>query len=179
MTQPTLINFHPNEYSQELHYYPFAVKLDRCAESWNTLKDLSNKVCTPNKTGDLNQRMFNMITGISELKTSIKHISCESKCKFNGKKCNQDQWWNNDKCWCECKTSYVCKNYYVWNAAICSCENAKYLASIIDCWVIMCDKIIDVKAKSNGKETKTVPANFIEKTKLVKHKISIAWFHFY
>ena len=26
--QPTLINLHPNEYSQELHYYPFTVKLD-------------------------------------------------------------------------------------------------------------------------------------------------------
>ena len=26
--QPTLINLHPNEYSQELYYYPFAVKLD-------------------------------------------------------------------------------------------------------------------------------------------------------
>ena len=25
MTQPTLINLHPNEYSQELRYYPFAV----------------------------------------------------------------------------------------------------------------------------------------------------------
>ena len=23
--QPTLINLHPNEYSQELHYYPFAL----------------------------------------------------------------------------------------------------------------------------------------------------------
>ena len=30
--QPTLINLHPNEYSQEFHYYPFAVKLDRCLE---------------------------------------------------------------------------------------------------------------------------------------------------
>ena len=28
--QPTLINLHPNEYSQEFHRYPFAVKLDRC-----------------------------------------------------------------------------------------------------------------------------------------------------
>ena len=28
MTQPTLINLHPNEYSQEFHYHPFAVKLD-------------------------------------------------------------------------------------------------------------------------------------------------------
>ena len=31
--QPALINLHPNEYSQEFHYYPFAVKLDRCAGS--------------------------------------------------------------------------------------------------------------------------------------------------
>ena len=29
MTQPTLINLHPNEYIQEFHYYPFAVKLGR------------------------------------------------------------------------------------------------------------------------------------------------------
>ena len=28
MTQPTLFNLHPNEYSQRLHYYPFAVNLD-------------------------------------------------------------------------------------------------------------------------------------------------------
>ena len=27
MTQPTRINLHPNEYSQEFHYYPFAVKM--------------------------------------------------------------------------------------------------------------------------------------------------------
>ena len=30
--QPTLINLHPKEYSQELHYYPFVVKLDRCVD---------------------------------------------------------------------------------------------------------------------------------------------------
>ena len=52
--QATLINLHPNEYNQELHYYPFAVKLDKCAGSCNTLNDLSNKVCVPNKTEDLN-----------------------------------------------------------------------------------------------------------------------------
>ena len=48
MIQPTLINLHPNEYSQEFHYYPFAVKLGICAGSFNTLNDLSNKVCVPN-----------------------------------------------------------------------------------------------------------------------------------
>ena len=29
--QPILINLHVNESSQEFHYYPFPVKLDRCA----------------------------------------------------------------------------------------------------------------------------------------------------
>ena len=48
MIQPTLINLHPNEYNQQFHYYPFAVKLDRCVGSCNTLNDLSNKVCVPN-----------------------------------------------------------------------------------------------------------------------------------
>ena len=66
MTQPTLINLYSNEYSQEFHYYPFAVKLDRCVGSCNTLNDLSNKVCIPNKTEDLNLSVFNLITGINE-----------------------------------------------------------------------------------------------------------------
>ena len=47
--QPTLIDLYPSEYSQELHYYPFAVKLDRCVGSCNTRNDLSNKVFVPNK----------------------------------------------------------------------------------------------------------------------------------
>ena len=52
--QPTFINLHPNEYSQEFHYYPFTVKLDKCVGSCNTLNDLSNKVCVPDKTEDFN-----------------------------------------------------------------------------------------------------------------------------
>ena len=68
MIRPTLINLHPNEYSQESHYYPFVVKLERCIGSYNTLHDLSNKVCVPNKTEDLNLGVLNVITGINELK---------------------------------------------------------------------------------------------------------------
>ena len=85
--QSTLINLHPNEYNQQLHYYPFSVKLDRCVGS-----------CVPNKTKDLNLSMFNMITGINEPKTLTKHIPCECKCKFEGRKCNLNQMFNNDKC---------------------------------------------------------------------------------
>ena len=42
--RPTLINLHLNEYSQELHYYSFAVNIDKCVRSCNTLNDLSIKV---------------------------------------------------------------------------------------------------------------------------------------
>ena len=139
MIQPTHINLHPNEYSQEFHYYPLPVKLDRCVGSFNTL-NLSNKVCVTNKTEDLHLSMFNMITGINEWKTLTKHISCKCKCKFDGRKCNSDQWWNNIKHQCEGKKHHVKKNY-VWDPATCSCENGKYLASIMDDLAIMCDDI--------------------------------------
>ena len=84
--QPTLINLHPNECSQEFHYYAFVFKLNRCVGSCNTLNNLSNKVCVRNKTEDLNLSVFNMITGINKSKTLTKHISCECKCRFDGKK---------------------------------------------------------------------------------------------
>ena len=64
MTQHSLINLHPIEYSQEFHYYSFAVKLDRCVKSCNCLNDLSNKVCVPNQIEDLHLSVFNMITRI-------------------------------------------------------------------------------------------------------------------
>ena len=68
MIQITLINFYPNEYIQGLHSYPFAVNLDRCVGSCNTLNDLSNKICVANKIEDLNISVFNIITGITESK---------------------------------------------------------------------------------------------------------------
>ena len=45
----------------------------------DTLNDVSNKVCFPNKTEDLNLSVFNMMTGVNESKTLTKHISYECK----------------------------------------------------------------------------------------------------
>ena len=105
MTQPTLINLHPNQYNEGLCYYPFAVNLDRCAGSCNTLDNLSQRVCVSNKVEDLNLSIFNMISGINELKTLTKHISCKCKRQLDSRKCNSDQKWNNGKCHCECKNT--------------------------------------------------------------------------
>ena len=75
MTQPALINLHYNEFSQEFQYYIFGIKLDRYVKGCNSLNDLSNKVCVPNKTEDLHLTMFSMITGSNESKTLTKHAN--------------------------------------------------------------------------------------------------------
>ena len=49
------------------------VDLDRCVGNSNILNDLSNRVCVPNKTEDLNLSIFNIITGINKSKILTKH----------------------------------------------------------------------------------------------------------
>ena len=71
--------------------------------SCNTVNNLSNKICVSDKTEDLNLITFNKITGINEPKTLTKHILCKCKLRFDGRRCNSDQWSNNDKYGCECK----------------------------------------------------------------------------
>ena len=72
---------------------------------------------------------------------------------------------------------YVKKNH-VQNTATCSCENGKYLGSIMNDSEITCDEIIepceedaDAEAKSNeeaksDRETKTISTNFNKKSNL-------------
>ena len=190
MIQTNLYNLHPYQNSEELHYYAFAVTLNRCAGSCNTLNGLLNKVFVPNKIEDLNLSVFNIITGIIESKTLTKHIPRECECKFDGRKCNSDQWWNKDKCRCESKKRHVCEKSYFWNPATCNCGNGKYLASIMNDLVITFDEIresykvdTDAEAESND-ETKVNPTfptiPILRKRKQsVKHKISIFYLHFY
>ena len=66
-------------------------------------------------------------------------------------KCNSDQWSNNDKYRCEYKICHACAKDYIWNPSTCSCENWKYLVSIMACSTVMCGQIIDVEPESNDK----------------------------
>ena len=100
-----------------------------------------------------------MIIKIKEPKGLTRHTSCEWKCKFDGRKCNSDQWWANDKCRCECKKRHVCEKDHTWIPTTCSCEYGKYLASIIDDSGIMRDENME----SYNEETKTIATKFNEK----------------
>ena len=44
---------------------------------------------------------------------------------------------------------------YIWNCATCSCEDGKYLETVIDNWVIVSAEIIE--------DTTTISINFNEK----------------
>ena len=113
-----------------MRYYPFAVNLDRCIGSYNTLNDLHSRVCVPGKTKYLNLSAFNMITRINGSRALTNHISLERKCEFGSRKSGWNQKWNNNKCRCEYKNSKehcVCKKIYIWNSITCTCKNNKYL----------------------------------------------------
>lgn len=93
----------------------------------------------------LDLSVFNMMARISNLKISTKHVSCKCKYKFDGKICNSNQRWNNNKCWCECKyprEQDACKKDYICNPATFACEYGKYVGRNINDSVIMCDEVI-------------------------------------
>ena len=53
----------------------------------------------------------------------------------------------------ECKKHNLCEKDYIWNPAIFSWKNSKYLGNTMDDSVITCDKIIGAKASSYNEET--------------------------
>ena len=54
-----------------------------------------------------------MNTGKNESKMLTEDISYECKCRFDGRKCNSYQCWNDNKCRCKCKKRHVCEKDYI------------------------------------------------------------------
>ena len=106
LARPTLIDANPNE----LYYYPFMISLDRYDGSFRLFDDFLDFLMiyevkyVVNKTEDVNLNVFDMIR-INETKTLAKHILCDCKCKFNGRKCTWYWKRNSNKCWCLCQNS--------------------------------------------------------------------------
>ena len=118
---------------EERYCYQLMVSLDRCNGGCNILDDSSSRIYVPNKTEDVNLNIFNMIARINLSKTLTKYIPYGCKCKFDGRKCNSNQKWNKELCWCECKNPikhHECEEDYIWNPSIYTWEIGRYLKSI-------------------------------------------------
>ena len=103
MARPNLTDLNSDEYDQGLRYHPLTINLDRSYGICNTLDDLSDRIFVSNKTEVVHLSNFNKLTRKTESKTLGKLISCECKCKFDGRKCNSNQKWNKRKRRCERK----------------------------------------------------------------------------
>ena len=86
--------------------------------------------------------------------------------------------WNNDTCWCKCKKGHICKKDHICIPSSCNFKKAKYLAIIIDDSIVMCDEIVDVKAKRMTEKQKQLQQTLMKKMQLIKHKVSIFYLSF-
>ena len=103
---------------------------------------MSNKLYAPNKTG-----VFNMIKEINKSKASTKLASVNVNVFHASVNVN-----SMEENLIQIKKCHVCEKDCVWNPTTCSCENEKYLATMMDDLAIMCDKNIE----SYDKETRTI-----------------------
>ena len=71
ITTPILINLNSNE----LYYYLFVARLNRCSGSCNSFHELSSRRYISNIEDDVNLNVFNMITRKNESKIVTKHVS--------------------------------------------------------------------------------------------------------
>ena len=89
----------------------------------------------------------------------VNHISCNCKHIFNSTTCCSDQKWNNDTCQSECKKYCTCKKDYSCNLNTCICEYFKYLKSIADNSVIVCDEFINATDSLSTNVKNIIPTN--------------------
>ena len=88
---PALIDLNP----AELKYYPYTITLDKCNGSCNALSEISDRICAPDKTENVNLNFFYFDSKNKWIKKLRKNISRKCKCKFYGKKCNSNETNNN------------------------------------------------------------------------------------
>ena len=50
------------------------INLERFCGSYSTFSHISDKLCVSNKTKDVNLKVFNIITGLNQTKSLVKHF---------------------------------------------------------------------------------------------------------
>ena len=173
MIRPALNDLNP----VDLKYYQVIISLDKCGGSYSSVDGLSTKICVLSKTKNVN--VFDMLTNTNKRKTFLKYISCDFKWKFDSTTHNLNQKWNNEIYQCECKNYCLCKKDYSWTSRTCICENDKYLKSIADTLVILCDEIIWITyiMSTNGAHAISINMSTNSDDKKVRYKMNCYILH--
>ena len=138
-------------------FNPFSIK---CGGSCNGINDPYAKLCVPGVVKNINVKVFNLMSRISERRHIIWHETCKCICRLNASVCNNRQRWEEDKCRCECKELIdkgICGKGFICNPSNCECEydkscdigeyvdykNCRCRNSVVDKLVKECSKIVD------------------------------------
>ena len=95
----TLVNIN----SDETLFYPFTVSVKKCGGSCNTIDDPYDRACVSNKVKNMNEKVFDLMSGVNKTRFSVQHESCECRCRLNEVVCNSKQKLNHNEYRCECK----------------------------------------------------------------------------
>ena len=117
--RPKMIDVNANE----LVFYPYSIKVNKCSGSCNDINNPYAKLCIPDVVKKINVKLFNLISRINETRQMLWHKTCKCVCRLSVAVCNSKQIWNDDKCRCECKVDkIVCDKGFSWNPSNCECE---------------------------------------------------------
>ena len=66
-----------NVYNNEPVFYPDSIKLSKCSESCSNINDPYAKFCVPDIIKNINVKVFNIMSQISETGQVICHETCK------------------------------------------------------------------------------------------------------
>ena len=173
MSRPKILDINPSEPV----FYPYSLKVNKCNGDCNNINDPMAKLCVPDIVRDMNNKVFNLLTRITETRKIVWHEMCKCICRLTSAVCNDRQEWNENKCKCECKedlvSKLVCDKGYMWNPSTCSCECDRYYETgqyldykncvcrkkIIDDLIEQCTSIVDIEIKNNTLSKKNAEAS--------------------
>ena len=119
--RPQIVNVN----NDEPVFYPFSIKTSKCSGSGNNINDPYAKMCVLDVVKNFNVKVFNLISRTNETRHIEWHGTCNYKCRLDVSVCNNEQRWNDDKCWCESKelvVKGVCDKVFICNPSNCECE---------------------------------------------------------
>ena len=117
-----------NVNSDEPVFYTFSIRKSKFSGSCNNINDLYAKMCVPDVIGNINVKVFNLLSRTNETIHVKCHETCKCQCTLNASVCNNKQRWNNDKCRCERKEVIdkgVWDKGFIWKPSNCECECKK------------------------------------------------------
>ena len=82
--RPKIIDVNNNE----LIFYPYSIKVNKCSESCNNINDPFAKLCAPGITKNINVKLFNLMARINETRKIVWPETCKYICKLTSAVCN-------------------------------------------------------------------------------------------